>query len=129
MTQTTLLDRAIVRLSGEDVRGFVQGLVTSDVLRIVHLKCTSQRTSGASEPAGNRAPGRDKRSSHGIALTRNAGGRIAAGFAVALDGMQRRLDELGVHRHVHRRDERQAVFRRLEAGDERSRQHGFACAT
>ena len=31
MTQTTLLDRAIVRLSGEDVRGFVQGLVTSDV--------------------------------------------------------------------------------------------------
>ena len=28
---TTLADRAIVRLSGEDVRGFVQGLVTSDV--------------------------------------------------------------------------------------------------
>jgi tRNA-modifying protein YgfZ len=28
---TTLTDRAIVRLSGEDVRGFVQGLVTSDV--------------------------------------------------------------------------------------------------
>jgi len=28
---TTLTDRALVRLSGEDVRGFVQGLVTSDV--------------------------------------------------------------------------------------------------
>jgi folate-binding protein YgfZ len=28
---TTLVDRAIVRMSGEDVRGFVQGLVTSDV--------------------------------------------------------------------------------------------------
>ena len=28
---TTLTDRAVVRVSGEDVRGFVQGLVTSDV--------------------------------------------------------------------------------------------------
>lgn len=31
MTATTLADRAIVRLSGEDVRGFLQGLVTNDV--------------------------------------------------------------------------------------------------
>ena len=31
VTATTLSDRAILRLSGEDVRGFVQGLVTSDV--------------------------------------------------------------------------------------------------
>jgi hypothetical protein len=31
MGSTTLTDRAIVRLSGEDVRGFVQGLVTNDV--------------------------------------------------------------------------------------------------
>jgi folate-binding protein YgfZ len=31
MAATTLTDRAIVRLSGEDVAGFVQGLVTSDV--------------------------------------------------------------------------------------------------
>ena len=31
MAATTLADRALVRLSGEDVRGFVQGLVTSDV--------------------------------------------------------------------------------------------------
>jgi tRNA-modifying protein YgfZ len=31
MAATTLADRAIVRLSGEDVRGFLQGLVTSDV--------------------------------------------------------------------------------------------------
>ena len=31
MASTTLRDRAVVRLSGEDVRGFLQGLVTSDV--------------------------------------------------------------------------------------------------
>ncbi len=31
MPATTLTDRAILRLSGEDVRGFLQGLVTSDV--------------------------------------------------------------------------------------------------
>ena len=31
MAQTTLPDRAIIRLSGEDVRAFLQGLVTSDV--------------------------------------------------------------------------------------------------
>jgi folate-binding protein YgfZ len=31
MAATTLTDRATVRLSGEDVRGFLQGLVTSDV--------------------------------------------------------------------------------------------------
>ena len=32
MTKTTLVDRVLVRLSGEDVRGFLQGLVTNDVL-------------------------------------------------------------------------------------------------
>jgi folate-binding protein YgfZ len=31
MASTTLTDRALVRLSGEDVRGFLQGLVTQDV--------------------------------------------------------------------------------------------------
>ena len=31
MAATTLTDRAVIRLSGEDARGFVQGLVTSDV--------------------------------------------------------------------------------------------------
>lgn len=31
MGSTTLSDRTLVRLSGEDVRGFLQGLVTSDV--------------------------------------------------------------------------------------------------
>ena len=31
MTATTLTERAVVRLSGDDVRGFLQGLVTSDV--------------------------------------------------------------------------------------------------
>src|SRR3954463_11914151 len=29
---TTLTDRAVVRLSGDDVRGFLQGLVTNDVV-------------------------------------------------------------------------------------------------
>jgi tRNA-modifying protein YgfZ len=31
MTATTLTDRAVIRLTGEGVRGFLQGLVTSDV--------------------------------------------------------------------------------------------------
>ena len=31
MAATTLTDRALIRLSGEDVRGFLQGLVTNDV--------------------------------------------------------------------------------------------------
>ena len=31
MAGTTLTDRALIRLSGEDVRGFLQGLVTNDV--------------------------------------------------------------------------------------------------
>lgn len=31
MPATTLVDRALIRLTGEDVRGFLQGLVTSDV--------------------------------------------------------------------------------------------------
>src|SRR5256885_3642118 len=31
MTATTLTDRTVIRLSGEDVRGFLQGLVTNDV--------------------------------------------------------------------------------------------------
>jgi folate-binding protein YgfZ len=31
MAATTLADRAVIRLSGEDARGFVQGLVTTDV--------------------------------------------------------------------------------------------------
>ena len=33
MPATTLPDRAVVRVSGEDVRGFLQGLVTNDVAR------------------------------------------------------------------------------------------------
>ena len=32
MAATTLTDRAVIRLSGEDVHGFVQGLVTADVM-------------------------------------------------------------------------------------------------
>jgi folate-binding Fe-S cluster repair protein YgfZ len=35
MAATTLTDRAVIRLSGEDVRGFVQGLVTSDVAGVL----------------------------------------------------------------------------------------------
>lgn len=32
MAKTTLIDRAVIRMSGDDVRGFLQGLVTNDVL-------------------------------------------------------------------------------------------------
>ena len=32
MAATTLTDRAVVRLSGEGVHGFLQGLVTNDVM-------------------------------------------------------------------------------------------------
>jgi len=35
MAATTLADRAVIRLSGEDVRGFLQGLVTSDVMGVL----------------------------------------------------------------------------------------------
>src|SRR3954467_9849255 len=31
MIATTLIDRALLRLSGDDVRGFLQGLVTNDM--------------------------------------------------------------------------------------------------
>jgi tRNA-modifying protein YgfZ len=34
MTGTTLSDRALLRLSGEDVRGFLQGLVTQDLAAV-----------------------------------------------------------------------------------------------
>ncbi|MFN3727787.1 MAG: YgfZ/GcvT domain-containing protein [Allosphingosinicella sp.] len=34
MPATTLVDRALIRLSGDDVRGFLQGLVTNDVARL-----------------------------------------------------------------------------------------------
>ncbi len=34
MAATTLIDRALIRLSGEDVRGFLQGLVTNDTSRL-----------------------------------------------------------------------------------------------
>ena len=34
MSGTTLTDRALLRLSGEDVRGFLQGLVTNDLTRL-----------------------------------------------------------------------------------------------
>ena len=32
MTGTQLIDRAVIRLAGEDVRGFLQGLITNDVM-------------------------------------------------------------------------------------------------
>jgi folate-binding protein YgfZ len=34
MSATTLLDRALVRISGEDARGFLQGLVTNDTAAV-----------------------------------------------------------------------------------------------
>jgi tRNA-modifying protein YgfZ len=35
MAATTLIDRALIRLSGEDLRGFLQGLVTNDMALLV----------------------------------------------------------------------------------------------
>ena len=46
---TTLQDRALVRISGEDVRPFLQGLVTQDVLG---LEPGTQRWSGLLTPQG-----------------------------------------------------------------------------
>jgi folate-binding protein YgfZ len=37
MAATTLTDRAVIRLSGDDVHGFVQGLVTNDVTGILPI--------------------------------------------------------------------------------------------
>lgn len=38
MPATTLIDRALLRLSGEDVRGFLQGLVTNDMAALAPEK-------------------------------------------------------------------------------------------
>lgn len=43
MPETTLIDRAVIRLSGEEVRPFLQGLITQDVLS---LKQVAPRWSG-----------------------------------------------------------------------------------
>lgn len=49
MPETTLIDRAVIRLSGEDVRAFLQGLVTQDVLT---LQEGAPRWSGLLTPQG-----------------------------------------------------------------------------
>ena len=49
MSGTTLIDRVLLRVSGEDVRGFLQGLVTQDVLT---LKQGEPRWSGLLTPQG-----------------------------------------------------------------------------
>lgn len=49
MPATTLADRALVRLAGEDVRGFLQGLVTQDVAT---LDGSAPRWSGLLTPQG-----------------------------------------------------------------------------
>lgn len=46
---TTLTDRALIRVSGEDVRGFLQGLVTQDV---VSLDASAPRWAGLLTPQG-----------------------------------------------------------------------------
>ena len=48
-TGTTLTDRALIRVAGEDVRGFLQGLVTQDVLT---LDASAPRWSGLLTPQG-----------------------------------------------------------------------------
>jgi folate-binding protein YgfZ len=49
MTGTTLCDRAVIRLSGEDVHGFLQGLVTQDVRQVAP---DAPRWSGLLSPQG-----------------------------------------------------------------------------
>lgn len=49
MAGTTLCDRALVRLAGEDVRGFLQGLVTQDVRAVAP---DAPRWSGLLTPQG-----------------------------------------------------------------------------
>lgn len=49
MSETTLIDRALLRLSGEEVRPFLQGLITQDVLT---LKGGEPRWSGLLTPQG-----------------------------------------------------------------------------
>ncbi len=46
---TMLADRALIRIAGEDVRGFLQGLVTQDV---VTLEASAPRWSGLLTPQG-----------------------------------------------------------------------------
>jgi folate-binding protein YgfZ len=48
-TGTTLTDRALIRVAGEDVRGFLQGLVTQDVAA---LDASAPRWSGLLTPQG-----------------------------------------------------------------------------
>jgi tRNA-modifying protein YgfZ len=49
MSETTLIDRTVIRLTGEEVRPFLQGLVTQDVLT---LKDGEPRWSGLLTPQG-----------------------------------------------------------------------------
>ena len=49
MADTTLKDRALIRLSGEEARPFLQGLVTQDVLG---LEVDAPRWSGLLTPQG-----------------------------------------------------------------------------
>ena len=49
MTGTTLTDRAILRISGEEARPFLQGLLTRDVLT---LRADNPRWTGLLSPQG-----------------------------------------------------------------------------
>ena len=49
MTGTTLTDRALLRISGEEARSFLQGLLTRDVLT---LKADEPRWTGLLTPQG-----------------------------------------------------------------------------
>ena len=50
MTGTTLTDRALLRISGEEARSFLQGLLTRDVLT---LKADEPRWTGLLTPQGH----------------------------------------------------------------------------
>ncbi len=85
MAATTLLDRAILRLSGEEVRGFLQGLVTHDLALLAPER---PLWAGLLTPQGKAlfdfilwADGDDVL----IDCEREAAGEVAGGLPLAID--------------------------------------------
>ena len=80
LTSTLLVDRGVLRVSGEDARSFLQGLVSNDVLRVA-----SDRAIWA---AFLTAQGRYL---HDFFLSQLNGGLILEGESARLPDLKRRL--------------------------------------
>src|SRR5919107_1254375 len=81
MAATTLTDRALVRLSGEDVHGFANGLVTNDVTGKLPVSAGLLTPQGKCPiPACKRSAGDGSRP---LANPRPAGSSIASASASA----------------------------------------------